>query len=75
MGEKLKVVSSKDLVKFLLGKGFVISRQKGSHALLLRERDKRVTVVPVHNKDVGVGLLRKILNDCGMTADDLKQGL
>lgn len=72
MGEKLKVINSKDLVKFLLSKGFIITRQKGSHAFLLRESDRRTTVVPIHNKDVGVGLLRKILGDCGITVEELK---
>ncbi len=71
MGDKLKVIKSKELVKILLSKGFVISRQKGSHVFLVKESERRATVVPMHNKDVGVGLLRKILNDCGLSGEDL----
>lgn len=46
--------------------GFELRRQKGSHAFYFRESDKRATVVPIHNKDIGRGLLRKILNEIDM---------
>ncbi|PIS22406.1 toxin HicA [candidate division WWE3 bacterium CG08_land_8_20_14_0_20_41_10] len=51
MGDKLKVINSKELVKFLLSKSFIVSRQKGSHIILHRENDRRTTVIPMHNKD------------------------
>ena len=35
---------------------------KGSH-VFFRHKDERTTVIPVHNKDISKGLLKKILND------------
>ena len=45
-------------------------RQKGSHARL-RHPDGRVVTVPLHSgKDIGRGLLRKILRDAELSRDE-----
>jgi len=43
-------------------------RQKGSH-VSLRKGDRR-TVVPLHD-ELAKGTLRDILNQCGLSRDDL----
>ena len=59
-------VPSKRLIKLLEREGFRCIRTKGSHHYFLHETDGRTTVVPVHGgRDIGVGLLRPILNDLG----------
>lgn len=64
-------LSGKKLIKILSRFGFEVVRIKGSHHFL-RHADGRTTVIPVHgNEDIGKGLLRKILVDCDLTADDV----
>jgi len=42
--------------------------RKAAHALF-KHPDGRSTVVPIHNeKEIGRGLLAKIIKDCGMDA-------
>jgi len=49
--------------------GFEVVRIRGSHHVLARS-DGRTTVIPVHaGEDLGPGLLRQILRDADLTAD------
>ena len=52
--------------------GFVVDRIKGSHHIVEHPDDKtKRTTVPVHKgKDIKRGLLRKIIEDVGMTEDE-----
>jgi predicted RNA binding protein YcfA (HicA-like mRNA interferase family) len=59
---KLVLVSGEKLIKILSKKGFEIKRRKGSHVQLEDNAGRRVTV-PIHSKEIGRGLLRKILRD------------
>ncbi len=68
---KAPIVRGKDLIRALSQAGFELVRTKGSHHLL-RHRDGRTTVVPVHaGETIGTGLLRKILRDIEMTPEEL----
>jgi len=60
---KLPIISSTQMVRILRHLGFVLVRQKGSHAYF-RHRDGRATVVPIHGgENLGRGLIRAILRD------------
>ncbi len=64
-------VSGFRLVKALERAGFAVTRVKGSHHRL-RHPDGRSTTVPVHaGQDVPKGTLRTVLQDCGLTVEDL----
>jgi predicted RNA binding protein YcfA (HicA-like mRNA interferase family) len=68
---KLPVSQAYDLISALHRAGFETTRQKGSH-VRLKHLDGRVVTVPVHvGKDLGRGLLRKILRDAEWTIEDL----
>jgi predicted RNA binding protein YcfA (HicA-like mRNA interferase family) len=71
---KLPIVKAADLIKALEKLGFTCTRKsKGSHFRYVHP-DGRKTTVPVHKgKDIGRGLLRKILRDVDITADELKR--
>ena len=71
---KLPIVKAADLIKALEKLGFTCSRKsKGSHFRYVHA-DGRKTTVPVHKgKDIGRGLLRKILRDVDITAEELKR--
>jgi predicted RNA binding protein YcfA (HicA-like mRNA interferase family) len=66
-------VTGADLIAALGRCGFSVPRIRGSHHFL-RHEDGRSTVVPAHSGEtVGPGLLQKILRDCRLNIDDLKQ--
>jgi len=63
-------LSGKNLIKLLKSLGFEVVRIKGSHHIL-KHKDGRMTVVPVHpNEIIGPGLLNKILQDCELTNEE-----
>jgi predicted RNA binding protein YcfA (HicA-like mRNA interferase family) len=69
----IPVLSGKKLLRLLLKHGYVALRKKGSHVFVESNDGARGTVVPVHgNEDLGRGLLKSILNDLDLTADELK---
>jgi predicted RNA binding protein YcfA (HicA-like mRNA interferase family) len=63
-------VSGQELVKILVRIGFGVSRQRGSHIILRRANPYARVVVPDH-KRVRPGTLRQILNEAGMTVEQL----
>ena len=71
MSPRLPSLTSRQIIAVLERRGFVLVRQSGSHAIF-RHPDGRRTTVPVHaGRDVGRGLLRRIMRDADLTADDL----
>jgi predicted RNA binding protein YcfA (HicA-like mRNA interferase family) len=72
MTPRLPSVTARRLAEFLEGQGFVRVRQSGSHLTLRRESDGCTVTLPMHTgKDIGRGLLRRILRDAGLSVDDL----
>ena len=63
-------LSGQELVKALLRVGFVVNRQRGSHIVLRRADPYARVVVPDH-KQVRPGTLRQILNEAGITVEQL----
>ena len=73
MSQKLPVVQSKDLVRVAQKLGFVMDRQRGSHAVYYRDRDRARVVIPIHGgRDVPPGTLRDIIEDLGVTVDEFR---
>lgn len=69
MTPKLPVVSGPNCIKALEKIGYVVVRQKGSHIRLKDKNGKLPPLtVPDHN-ELRPGLLRKILNDAGLTVE------
>jgi predicted RNA binding protein YcfA (HicA-like mRNA interferase family) len=63
-------LSGQELVKVLLRVGFVVNRQKGSHIVLKRGNPYARVVVPDH-KQLRPGTLRQILNEGGVSVEQL----
>ncbi|MFL6074767.1 MAG: type II toxin-antitoxin system HicA family toxin [Mycobacteriales bacterium] len=58
-------------MRALKAAGFAVTRVKGSHQRL-KHPDGRATTVPVHaGRDVPKGTLRSILQDVGLTPEEL----
>lgn len=66
---RLPILKPKRLIKVLNKLGFEEIRQKGSHKFFYRPKDNRATVVPMHTKDIGRGLIRKILNEIDVSPE------
>jgi predicted RNA binding protein YcfA (HicA-like mRNA interferase family) len=69
-------ITGRELVRALGKLGWEVVAQKGPHAQLKHPgRGGRVTV-PLHSGEtIGPGLLRSILNQAGVTVDDLRRVL
>jgi predicted RNA binding protein YcfA (HicA-like mRNA interferase family) len=49
--------------------GFSKRDAEGSHVFFKHE-DGRTTVIPIHNRELSKGLLRKILNDIQLSVEE-----
>ena len=65
-------LSGQELRKALERVGFVYQRQKGSHMILRREDPYSRVIVPDH-KTLRLGTLKQILNEAGITTEQLKE--
>ena len=75
MSERLPRITGKQLIAALTSLGFEILRVRGSHHFL-RNQDGLTTIVPVHAREtIGPGLLGKILRDCDLTREQLRNAL
>lgn len=57
-------MKDKDLLKLLKKNGWEVVRIKGSHHVL--QKNGKTTVIPIHGKDVPIGLLNNILKETGL---------
>ena len=74
MSPKLPALRAVRMVAILRRHGFEPVRQSGGH-LVLRHADGRRVTVPVHSgRDLGRGLVQRIMRDAGLTVDDLLRG-
>lgn len=73
MSPRLARLTAKDLIRILKRKGYIITGQTGSHAHLENPNNGYFTTIPIHaGKIIGPGLLKSILRQLGMSAEDLK---
>ena len=69
---RLPRLTGPELIAALAKAGFQVVRVKGSHHFI-RHQDGRSTVIPAHSGEVlGPGITAKILHDCDLSADALR---
>jgi predicted RNA binding protein YcfA (HicA-like mRNA interferase family) len=72
---RLPRLTGPELIAALAKAGFQVVRVKGSHHFV-RHQDGRSTVIPAHSGEVlGPGITAKILRDCDLSADALRDFL
>jgi len=65
------VVTAREVATIAEKLGFVLDRQRGSHAVYFRALDKRRVVIPMHKgKDLKPGTLRGIIGDMGLSVEE-----
>lgn len=62
-----------EMIRFLKYYGFEVIRIKGSHHRMSNGLLK--TTIPVHNKDMKLGTIKGILNDCNIDQSELEKWL
>lgn len=65
---RLPQVRPKDIAKFFLKQGFVVSRQVGSHLRLIHSDGRGITIA-MHNQPISPGTLGSILRQANMSRD------
>jgi predicted RNA binding protein YcfA (HicA-like mRNA interferase family) len=71
---KLPAIRAREVVKVAKSVGFILDRQRGSHAIYIRAADHRRVVIPMHaGKDLKPGTLRGIISDLGLTPDQFAE--
>ena len=71
MSKLSRNVKPNRLIKAFLKIGFEEYKRKGSHRRL-RHSDGRWTQIPIHPKPIPQGTLRKILNQTGISNEELE---
>ncbi|MCK5022036.1 MAG: type II toxin-antitoxin system HicA family toxin [Candidatus Pacebacteria bacterium] len=66
---KLIPIKPRKFVKILLILGFRERDAESSH-LFFKHPDGRTTVISIHNREMGKGLTRKILNDIQLSIEE-----
>ena len=64
-------ISGKDAVKIFEKAGWRIRGQVGSHTVMTKEGETVNLTVPNH-KELGTGILRKLIRFSGMTVEEFK---
>jgi predicted RNA binding protein YcfA (HicA-like mRNA interferase family) len=64
-------MTPKDLIKLLEQRGFVLKRINGSHHIFFHPESRKLTVVPVHKKDLPKGTFYSILKQAGIDKDEI----
>ena len=73
---RLPRITSRELVSALKRLGFVEARQTGSHLVLKRDQPPARVVVPVHaGRVLKVGTLKAILDEAGVSDEELREAL
>lgn len=68
----LPLVAPQRIIRALKRAGFFVHHQEGSHCIMKRLQDGRRVTIPVHPGSVNKGILVSILDQAGITVDELR---
>jgi len=69
---KLPTATAKDLVRVAERLGFVFRRQRGSHAIYVRQSDQARVVIPMHRGELKRKTLRAIIHDLKISVEEFE---
>jgi predicted RNA binding protein YcfA (HicA-like mRNA interferase family) len=70
---KLPVISYLEVLKALKKEGFEISRQSGSHIILVKNSAEKIVVVVPKHKELAKGTLLSIISQSGLSKEQFLQ--
>jgi len=68
---RIRPLNSKELIKLLEQRGFLLDRVKGSHHIFLHPTSRKRVVVPMHNRELPIGTFLSILKQAGIDKSEL----
>lgn len=71
---KLPALTSKEVIRLLKFFGFMLDHTTGSHFIFYNPKTKKRAVVPSHKRDLPKGTLMSILQEAGLSKDDISGG-
>jgi len=71
MAGKLPAIKPRQLIRALEKAGWQVHRQKGSHISMHKQGVPDLVVIPIHVRDLSKGTLHGIIEDAGLTAEQL----
>ena len=72
MAESIKLCSGAEAVRKFQRAGWTIARQKGSHVMMTKPEYQYTLSVPQH-RELGPGLLRKLLRQAEISPEDFNE--
>ena len=72
MSKRRPLHSGADVVKKLERAGWTVARQKGSHVMMIKPDYEYTLSIPQH-KELGPGLLHKLLRQANLTPQEFKE--
>jgi predicted RNA binding protein YcfA (HicA-like mRNA interferase family) len=64
-------MTPKEIIKILESRGLILKRVNGSHHIFYHAGLKKMTVVPLHKKDLPIGTFNAILKQAGIDKKDI----
>jgi mRNA interferase HicA len=61
-----------EIIKLLRKHGFEFVRSKGSHRIYMNRANGKMTIVPMHKRDLPKGTLLSILKQAGIDKEELR---
>ena len=72
MSKSLKLCSGANAVQKFKRSGWTVARQKGSHIMMTKSGYQWTLSIPLHG-ELGPGLLRKLINQAGLTVEEFNK--
>ena len=70
---KISPINADKLIRVLEREGYRVTRQKGSHIIMMNAKKNRI-VIPMHpGKEIKIGLLRAILKEAGIGREEFQK--
>lgn len=70
---KISPINADKLIRVLEREGYRVTRQKGSHIIMMNAKKNRI-VIPIHpGKEIKIGLLRAILKEAGIGREEFQK--
>jgi predicted RNA binding protein YcfA (HicA-like mRNA interferase family) len=69
----LDVVVACPMARVLARSGWYVSRQAGSHAVYKHPQRSGRVILAMHRGDIPIGTLQSILDQAGLTSDELRR--
>jgi len=72
LSHQLRLCSGAEAVKKFRRAGWIVSRQVGSHVMLVKFNYPYTLSIPQH-RELGIGILKKLIKQAGLSVDEFNE--